>query len=255
MAVCGSAYAEEKAGLENETVMVEEMLALPDDEAGPEAEVVEEEAFPVTFGLDLVSRYVWRGVDFGATPAVQPSLAYAVGDKVGFEIGAWASYGITGAFAEMDLYATLSFPYISLSVIDYFFPNEAVSDDQYFNYKDGETGHVYEGLIGLEGPEKAPISFTFAYNFYGADPDNSIYMELAYPFSFKHDVAMDIFVAGATGAYYTQSGDFNVVNVGLTFSKDIEIGKKFKLPLSASLITNPDAQKVYFVAGVGLWSN
>ncbi len=273
----------------------------PDDPV-PADSVKEEKDFPLTFGFDLVSRYVWRGVDFGVAPAFQPGLSYSISTKktikgdipvFGFEIGAWASYAVTGSFAETDLYATLSFPYVWVGLIDYYFPTETISQDKYIVYSKN-TNHVFEALVGFDGPEKAPIYGFFAYNFHGHEPTvtvtpadsavmtpadtsvsddytgwkNSFYFELGYPFSLRRDVSLDIFVGGAYGWYYTQNSDFalnglevidnqkfNIVNVGIKVSKTFELGKhKIQLPLSASLIANPDAKKFYFVAGIGIWN-
>ena len=33
----------------------------------------------VSLGADVVSRYVWRGVDFGESMSVQPSLSFSAG--------------------------------------------------------------------------------------------------------------------------------------------------------------------------------
>ena len=218
--------------------------------------------FPLTFGVDFVSRYVWRGLDFGFTPAFQPALAYNVGrNKVNFEIGAWGSYSVAGSYAEMDLYAKLSFPYVWVGVIDYFFPIETNNDDQYFRYGNN-TLHVFEGLVGFEGPEKFPITAFAAYNFHSPTPDSEnpddkdipMYFELGYPFELKKEVNLDLFVGAANGTYYTQNGGFNVINAGLKVSRSFNIKDKVEIPFSVSLITNPDAQKIYFVAAVGFWN-
>lgn len=59
----------------------------------------------LTYGGDAVSRYVWRGIDFGDpisyedpaewqnnTPAIQPGLTYTFDN--GLSLGLWGSYGI-----------------------------------------------------------------------------------------------------------------------------------------------------------------
>jgi hypothetical protein len=53
--------------------------------------------------------------------------------------------------------------------------------------------------------------------------------------------------------YYLAKGKqkFNVINVGLTASHDIEV-KKLSIPISASVIFNPEARNVWFVAAIGL---
>ena len=259
-----NAFASDHARAAKADSLKELSLALPADSLSLDS-IPAEKDFPLTFGFDLVSRYVWRGIDFGFTPAFQPGITYSVGrKKVNFEIGAWGSYSIGGNFAEMDLYATLSFPYVWVGMIDYFFPLENAADDQYFRYGNN-TLHVFEGLVGFEGPEKFPITAFAGYNFHSYnmpnDPENpvsrpkdDIYFEIGYPFSLRKDMSIDVFVGGANGSYYTQNGNFNIVNVGFTTSKSFNVKDKVVIPLSLSLIANPDAQKVYFVAAVGLWN-
>ena len=59
----------------------------------------------VDLGADLVSRYVWRGTDFGNSASVQPYLSVGF---AGVEAGAWASYPITAAGANENDLHTLS---------------------------------------------------------------------------------------------------------------------------------------------------
>ncbi len=33
----------------------------------------------ITVGTDFVSRYIWRGTDFGSSPSIQPTLALVIG--------------------------------------------------------------------------------------------------------------------------------------------------------------------------------
>jgi len=54
---------------------------------------------------------------------------------------------------------------------------------------------------------------------------------------------------GETGFY---GSSFGVVNLGITATKKIKITKDFSLPLKASFITNPQAENIFFVVGLGL---
>jgi hypothetical protein len=83
------------------------------------------------------------------------------------------------------------------------------------------------------------------YNFLN-DSQNSTYLELGYSFSI-----LEIFL-GAGNGFYTTDGKFNIINLGISVSKDIKITEKFSLPISASFITNPQAEKVHFVFGISL---
>ena len=68
----------------------------------------------VTIGADVVSRYVWRGTDYGNAAAIQPSIAKKIGP---ITLGAWVSYSFSPGFlsndttydsngSEFDLYAS-----------------------------------------------------------------------------------------------------------------------------------------------------
>jgi hypothetical protein len=206
-------------------------------------------------GSDFVNRYVWRGTDFGNSPSIQPYLSYSI---AGFEIGAWGSFSTNGAnMQEVDLYASYTFlkDMFSIGVTDYFFPNADTAWNHYFNYKDGTTGHVFEASVSFNGTEKVPVYFNAFYNFYGADADNSVYLELGYSNSIRNIVDYSVFCGASIGEgiYVIDGADgINVVNLGLTLSKDIRITEKWSLPVFASLVTNPQAQNIFFVFGFSL---
>ncbi len=216
----------------------------------------------LSVSCDLMSRYVWRGTDFGASPSIQPGVEFS---KNGFTIGAWGAYALnlTGA-QEADLYVGYTYNNMfSLTVTDYFFPNE-LGTYQYFDFDKNTTGHILETSISFNGTEKIPLTVLLATNIWGADATKlnsdgindgiqySTYAELGY--SYKNISAFMGFnftdpdeTLGETGFY---GNSFGVVNLGLTATKDITISNKFKLPLSVSLITNPQAEKIYLVAGI-----
>lgn len=218
---------------------------------------------PLSINLDLMSRYVWRGYDFGASPSIQPAMSYS---KWGFTLGTWGAYtlnNINTGIQEVDLYLGYSFlDMFTVTVTDYYFVDEG-SDYNYFDYDEYTTGHVFEGSIAFSGTDKLPLSVLLATNFYGNDARRinadgtegniqfSTYAEFAYAFKY-----FDIFMGfnlttadaekGESGFY----GDsFGVINLGISASKEIKITEKFSLPLYAALITNPQKEKIYLVAG------
>jgi hypothetical protein len=218
-------------------------------------------------GSDIMSRYVWRGMDFGASPSIQPYVEYS---NSGFAVGAWGAYSVTGSQGqEADLYLSYTFlnDMITIGVTDYFFPNDLMADN-YFNYKSGETGHLYEAALSFNGTENLPLSLLIATNFYGDDLDSegnsrfSSYAELGYSLETATGVSIDVFTganltaqsaadkeAELDGFYGNKAG---LINVGATAGKEIEITEKFSLPVSASLITNPMAGNIFFVFGISL---
>jgi hypothetical protein len=214
-----------------------------------EVKAQDEESSPFSAGADFMSRYVWRGLDYGGAPSIQPCLEFSTG---GFAIGAWGAY--TTAFAaandkgvqEMDLYATYTFADIfTVGVTDYFFPQESDYNYNYFDYGSDSSAHVLEGMVSFNGLEGLPLSLLVGVNLVN-DDDNSVYFELGYSLS-----VLDLFI-GAGNGVYTSEGGFVVVNVGISSSKEIPITENFSLPVSASLITNPDAKQIHLVFGISL---
>lgn len=204
----------------------------------------EKKESPFSVGADFVSRYVWRGTDFGNAPAIQPTIEF---DKGNFAIGAWGSHSLssnTGGL-EADLYAGYSFNFgLSLGLTDYYFPGEALTVDSlgiitpsrsgsYFDYADA---HTFEVNLGYEIKD-----FSISANYMTSD---NIYFELGYSIA-----GIDIFL-GAGNESYTSNGDFGICNVGFSTSKEIPLTDKFALPVTGSIILNPDTEQVHFVVGL-----
>ena len=241
----------------------------------------EESKLDTDFGVDLMSRYVWRGTQFGgASPSIQPYIEVGLGNLV---IGTWGAYSLGGSnpAQELDLYLSYSLmdDKFSITVTDYYFPADTGTYN-YFNYEDTTTGHVFEGAASFNGTENIPFSALIVMNVYGADAtrfsDNpaslnmrdgiqySTYVELGFTTTCK-SVDLDFFLGvnltkprpmGKGNGYMGESGFYGhsvgVVNMGVTVSKEIQITDKFSVPLMAQLITNPQAQKIFMVFGFSL---
>ncbi len=202
----------------------------------------------VSTGADFVSRYLWRGLDFGNTFSIQPSLALTAGD---FEIGFWGSYpfaNTANGSEEMDLYLSYSISDISIVVTDYYFPN---SGGKYGNYKE-PGAHTIEAGLSYGGSDSFPISLAAFVNVYN-DDDNSIYFELGYSTKVS-DVGIDLFLGGTPGGdnefYGTEK--FNLINIGVTASKEIKITDDFSLPVFTSYVLNPNTEVGYLFFGFSL---
>ena len=203
----------------------------------------EEKSNPIDIGADIMSRYVWRGTDYGSSPSIQPYMELGLG---GFALGFWGAYttNLPGV-QELDFYANYTFSdVVTIGITDYFFPDEIFGYD-YYEFRGDSTAHILEGMASFNGLENLPLTLMIGYNFAG-DSQNSTYLELGYSFSI-----LDIFL-GAGNGFYTTDGKFNVVNLGIGVSKDLKITERFSLPMSASFITNPEAKKVHFVFGISL---
>ncbi|MCB0806600.1 MAG: hypothetical protein KDC05_12440 [Bacteroidales bacterium] len=215
-------------------------------------------------GADIVSRYIWRGADFGNSPAIQPALELGFG---GFALGAWGSYTTNdGNFQETDLYASYTFnDFLTVMVTDYFFPDGTMANNKYFQYDYNNTGHVFEGAISFNGTEDIPLSLMVAMNFAGADArtyENKLqysnYIELGYSGTVG-ETAFNCFLGGTLSKPDTEKGETGfygphegIINIGVTAEKEVAITDKFSLPVNVSVITNPQQQNIFFVLGISL---
>jgi hypothetical protein len=202
-------------------------------------------AVSTSANVDLVSRYVWRGLDIGHAPAIQPALSVT---WKGFTLGSWGSYKLTGAGEqETDFYLSKSFSFVTVAIWDYWNFCDTTATD-FFNYRNNSTAHLLEAQVLFSGGEKMPFNLLASYFFYGSDPSRSIYLELQYVH--KSDFADLMVFAGyqAKGTYYASGSGF--VNIGCTAKKSINITDRFALPLSLSLVVNPSVKSTVLVAGI-----
>jgi len=187
---------------------------------------------------DLVSRYVWRGTQFSASPAIQPGLSYSAG---GFTAGAWGSYAFDNVGSECDLYASYAFDFgLGIVVTDYFFPADPASEmfGGYFNYDDL---HTFEA--GLTFAKNGLSVGVYKY----LNQLEDLYIEAAY--AFNDNVSLTV---GAGDQLYTNNTELNVCNVALKYVKEVSLTDHFKVKPFASFIVNPNREQSFLVVGITL---
>jgi len=201
------------------------------------------------YGADLVSRYIFRGLDFGSSPAIQPHFSYSY---KGFTIGAWGSYAFiaTPAGIEADLYVSYDFDFgLSLFLYDYYFPVEElilkkdsiigpVRKGSYFDY----ANHHYFEIGGTQYFRSFYASLFYGFH----NMDNAIYVEGGYEFKWL------TFFVGGGNKIYSKSEKFNIVNVGVKARKDIRITKNYAIGLTSSVVLNPNMEQIHIVFGLCL---
>ena len=202
-----------------------------------------------SFGADVQSRYVWRGIQLGGeSPSLQPGVEMTAGN---FAVGAWGAYSLGGdnAAQELDLYVSYALTdAISVSVTDYYFP-EGGSGHDYLKLDSKTTGHVYEATLSFAGTDAFPVALTVASNVGGAST-GSTYLEASYD---TNDFT--IFAGGVVGDdddYYLSEDGTGLINVGISLAKEIQLSSTYSLPVNTSLVLNPDAGNVFLTFGFTL---
>jgi hypothetical protein len=204
-------------------------------------------AVTVSGNVDLMSRYIWRGLENGHAPSIQPGLSVS---WKGFTLGAWGAYKLTGEGGqETDFYLSKNIAFVTIAVWDYWNFYDTAGFN-YFDYHKESTTHILEAQVLFSGNKSIPFNLLVSYFFYGADTSKSIYMELQFFHKFK-PVDLVVFTGyQPKGTYYASRAAF--VNIGCTVKKSIPVTDRFSLPLSLSLIFNPAGKSTYLVAGITL---
>ena len=235
-------------------------------ESGKEIAVEENETSSVStkeskvdfkVSADVVSSYIWRGA-YNAGASIQPTLGMSVGN---FSLTVWGSKEISDLHKEIDITAAYSFGCVSVFVADYwwegdkFWEKEDNTSAKYFNLDNHDTKHRLEAGISWTVSEKFPLSVAWNTMFWGADKNAedgkqnySSYVELNYPFTVRQislNATLGLTPYESRNMYGT--GGFDVCNIALSASKEVQISKKFSLPIFSRIIFNPAAQDAHDV--------
>lgn len=203
----------------------------------------------LNIGVDLVSRYVWRGSLFSDAPNIQPYASVTYGQ---FTLMNWNSYAVNKNYAEVDFFLTWQPGRFGITLSDFcglVEPKDSVYN--YFDYNNKTTSHAFESTVFYTISESFPLKLTAGVFFYGLDKneegDNnySTYYEVSYPLQVT-DYNLNFFAGGTTdaGYYGTKAG---LVNVGTTIQKELKVTPSFTIPLSLSLSANPVNKYAYAV--------
>jgi hypothetical protein len=187
-------------------------------------------------GADLFSNYVWRGTKFGSGPSVQPSVTFSKG---GLTLGVWGAFDAAG-YAEADPYISYSLPIgLSLGLTDYYYPGMEV-----FDFSKMTGSHALEINTGYETGGLSLSANIIINEAGGAESaGGDMYFQAGYAFT-----NFELFV-GAGDGWHTSNGNFNVCNIGLGTSKEIQLTEKYSIPVSGQIILNPEREQLFIVAG------
>ena len=204
---------------------------------------------PFSASLELSTKYMWRGIEYGTAPTVFPMIGY---NTDGFNAFAMGGYAINGSHQEVDLGVSYTAKEFTVGVSDYYYPSSVGEKDGYFKLSNRETGHWVEAYATWAGT-KIPLWVTVSTYIFGADKNEdgkqmySSYAEVGYTHSFTDDNKISLCVgANLNKSFYTDNeSGFSVVNVNAKYSTAFKFGS-FKLPVSASYVLNPYRNKSFF---------
>lgn len=207
-----------------------------------------------TVGTDVVSQYVWRGLDLGGV-SVQPTLGLSY---KGVSLSAWGSVGLANPADTREFDLTLAYEIggFNIGITDYWFNTGLDPENRYFAYASDCTNHVFEATVGYDFGFASLQWYT---NFAGNDGVDaagkrafSSYFEANVPFALGglDWTATAGFVPFATDFYGVDN--FAFVNLALTAAAEIKVTDTFSIPVFGQVAFNPCTRNAFFVVGITL---
>ena len=198
--------------------------------------------------LELTTKYMWRGIEYGTSPVTFASINYSTS---GFSAYALGGYATNGSHQEVDLGVSYSYKFLTVGLADYYYPSAVGAKDDYFVFKNRDTGHYIESYATV-ALDKFPLWLTLSCYIAGADKNlqgkqaYSSYAELGYSYTFKqnHTISLALGANLNKGFYTDYSHGFNLVNACLKYATSFRFGR-VTLPVSASYILNPYKEKSF----------
>lgn len=202
--------------------------------------------------IDLQTKYLWRGMEImtaESAPVIFPQLNY---QNNGFNAYVVGGYSLNGKYSEVDLGVSYTYKWLTVGVVDYYYPTTTTSKDSYFNLKSRSTGHWLEAAITI-APEKYPVYLTLSNFFAGADKTAtnkqaySTYAEIGGHYDFLNDNSLSLAVGTAfnKSCYNSYEHGFGVCNIEGKYTYTIHFKNDWTLPLGVAYIINPVCEKAH----------
>ncbi len=244
-------------------------ITFAQDNASTNDSISNEKEHKLTFAVDLINRYIWRGQSWGGDyPVVQPTIEYAPNDKWAFGVWGTTNFkkeyyyddGETApkGYQEFDLYITYNFnKHISLQLWDFYWPSvskEEGIDNSFFNYGTNSVQTVSTELnfdyTETKFPFHATISTLIAGNDYRYDEDGenpkqnyTTYFEIGFVFPVFMGIEFDPVIGTVLNnkAQYYSAGDYDrpsIVNLSVEASREFKLGHSLKMTPFINYIYN-----------------
>lgn len=226
------------------------------------ANVSAQDKFTVNSNFDIVSNYVWRGMDQNSGVSVQPGLGLAY---KGFTLSAWGSQSLTNNadrdVQEFDLNLGYSIGGFSATITDYWWGG---LHNPYGYYKHGpadnpvDGGHHFEVTVAYNFGKKVPLTLSWSTWFAGADLRTSgdkrcysTYISASYGIACPAGVLLTPSIGFTPWKGYYH-GKVAFTDISLKASKSLALSEKISMPLFVQAIISPVNDHVYLVAGIGI---
>ena len=221
-------------------------------------------------GLELT--HLWRGLEVSKGLTFDNDIS--ISDKNDhFRVDFWGGMQVSGDYKEFDYYASYNYGGFSAAVWDIFNFSDGIYDDtrgtekpyRIFNYDCHTTGHFLDAVISYNFGQKVPLTLSWSTIFAGRDRGAkneqnlySTFVQASYKVYEDNNFIVTPSVGGVfamnpeegtKATFYSKTAGVNDVRMNVTYK--LKVGKH-SMPVTATAMWNPEANRGYFGASINL---
>lgn len=240
---------------------------------------------PVKMSASIQTNHLWRGLIITDKPMVSAQVSFTLDKTRKFKAGIWGGASISNDtdgthYKEINYYLQYAYNGLSIGVWDLFNSrniNRSLASDDIFNYHKDKTAHIIDLRTSYQLPPFFPLNIEADILLYGGahagevvykqvgaphvyDKNRySTYLQLSYPLVQHQTVNLEGYIGSAfalNGRHGTLYGrtdkDFDVVNIGVTASKNLTL-LGHTIPVQATTLWNPANKYARVQVGAALF--
>jgi len=203
----------------------------------------------------LTSRHYWRGIMVSNSANYEGDLILQVNN---FKFGAWGGYAFDNEYSEFDFHFGFTISkHLSIEIWDLYASRDRASIDEYdyFDFDRKSTNHLLDASINYSFGNNFPLTICWSSLVWGRDLDEhnnqnfSSYLELAYPINIK-DTHVKFYMGTNVFENSMYGSHTNIVNMGLSASRNLKLNEYLSLPVWAKMAINPEAETANLIVGI-----
>lgn len=222
----------------------------------------------IHFKSDLELTHLWRGLEVSKGLTFNNDVSISDNNDH-FRFGVWGGMQIDGDYKEFDYYASYTNGGLKIALWDiYNFSDGIYANDKayrIFNYDARTTGHFIDASVSYDFGEKLPLKLYWSTIIAGRDRgalnDKNLYstfVQATYKVYEDDKFIVTPSVGGAFAlspedgshaTFYGKSAGINDVRVNVTYKLKVA---NHPMPVTATVMWNPEASKGYFGASINL---
>lgn len=202
-------------------------------------------------GADLTSRFIYRGLDLGSSPQVQPRIGLIY---EGFSFYLWGSHPFSTTpdgtdYKEVKFWMNYTFDFGEFLLTPQI-ENHFNANADLFDFDDQTTTHVFQASLRAAGKGEVAPDFLVGYAFWGPDGmEPTLYLEAGVSFM-TSGIGLRPFLStqySEPGGFVDlgYEGDFVVTQIGLQAGRVIQISETARFPVGFMIAINPKTERAF----------